>query len=171
MVKIVIYIIKRGEFCLSVEVWKPIYAYMANNDEIATINHQVNQNNKSTGPKFTEVISYNMQMVLLKGFFLKISLLLLTLEIFHLKVLMCWNYLCYWPSPRSGFLRPVLCTAKSVWSSLTGCFIHVFWNAQVFHSHVYCRLFHVPAFFFFHLLYFSSQYSQLHFSYPDSITY
>lgn len=69
LVKIVIYAIKRGEFCLSLEVWIPIYSSKAYNDETASINHQVNQSKKSTGPKFIEVISYNIQMVIWKGFF------------------------------------------------------------------------------------------------------
>lgn len=77
------YAIKRGEFCLSVEVWIPIYSYKAYNDETATIDHQVNQSDESTGPKFIEVTSYNMQMVILKGFFPEILLLLLTLKIFY----------------------------------------------------------------------------------------
>lgn len=47
------------------------------------------QINESTGPKFIEVTSYNMQMVILKGFFPEISLLLLTLKIFYKKVPMC----------------------------------------------------------------------------------
>lgn len=63
LVQIVIYAVRRGEFCLSVEVWVSVYSYMACNDETATINHQVNQSNKSIGPEFIKVISYNMQMV------------------------------------------------------------------------------------------------------------
>lgn len=90
LVKIVIYAIKRGEFCLSVEMWILVYSCMANNDETATINHQINQSNKSTGPKFIfcniKVIFSNMQVVILKGVFPEISLLLLTLKIFYLKV-------------------------------------------------------------------------------------
>lgn len=63
LVQIVIYAVRRGEFCLGVEVWVSIYSYMAYNDATATINHQVNQSNKSIRPKIIEVISYNMQML------------------------------------------------------------------------------------------------------------
>lgn len=56
---------------------------MADDDETASINHQVSQINQSAGPKFREVISDNMQIIILKFFFPGILLLLLTLIVFY----------------------------------------------------------------------------------------
>lgn len=85
------------------------------------------------------------------------------------------KYLGYLPAQSIGFLRLRRCQSNALY-----CIVCISFVGEVLCLYVLkCSIFSQPCLLqinscscsLFHLVYFSSQYSQVHFSYPDSIIY